>query len=188
VSPGAQPAGARRALAAAALIGVLGGIATGVVWVLPVASGWSGGAALAQGMAVLLVAWSVYRALRAVRQIAPALTFGAAVACGVACALTASAAFGTLLYVLYRWLSPDALNERYAGYVASVMRSGRPATAVAAELARLALHRAQYLDPAIAAATAAVTMACVGLVAAAYLAWAQRSAKLRASSSAGTRA
>ena len=156
------------------LVGLAGGVAAGVVWCIPVAARFGSGAGLAQGAALLIVAWSVHRAFNAATALVPGLGFGAAVGCGAAATGAASTAVAIILYALYAWLRPGVLAERYEAYVAIVTHSGRPATLVAAELARLAQHRARYLDPALAAGSAAATIGFVGLVAAAYLAWRRR--------------
>ena len=179
VSPTVATGRVRHALIAAALVGVLGGLAAGVVWIVPAWLGLATGGAIGQAAAVILIGWSVHRALLAATTVVPELGFGASIACGSAAASAAALITGGLLYVLYRWLRPEALGLRFAHYAEAISRSGRPPAVVERELARLLAQRAQYLDPALAAGGVAALLLFAGLAAATFLAWRWRAARAR---------
>ncbi len=169
----------RRAVIIALVVGLLGGAAAGLVWIVPAWLRLTAGSAVGEAAAVVLVAWSVHRALLAATMLVPDLGFGASIACGTSAASGAAVVAGGLLYVLFRWLRPEALAERYAGYVASIQHSGRPPAVVEFELGRLAAHRTQYLDPVIAAGGIAAMLLFAALAAATFLAWRWRAARRR---------
>ena len=171
--------GARPAVVVALLVGLLGGTAAGIVWVVPAWLRLEAGSDIGHAAAVALVAWSVHRALLAATTLVPELSFGASIACGSTAACAAALITGGMLYVLFRWLRPEALGVRYDRYITAISDSGRPAAVIEAELARLTTYRAQYLDPVVAAAGDAGMLLFAGLVAATFLAWRWRAARRR---------
>jgi hypothetical protein len=173
--PGPSPADPT---AIAVRFGVLGGLLASAFVVLPPLFDAGGGLTDYAGTMVAMLA--VFFGARALATAHPGLTYGRRVMLGTTLVLVASAIYGGALYLLYSRLRPTLLAERYSEYELRVRASGRTAEQVAAELARLAVQKVQYLDPAFQAAAQAVTLAFFGLVLATYSAWRWRVAQLLA--------
>lgn len=97
-----------RAIAAAAALGLCGGIAGGAIWAGGLMLG-QGISALAEALALLLVLRSVHAGLRAAALASPPLGPRLALVSGVAAAVGAGAGVAPCLYLLYAWLRPDLL-------------------------------------------------------------------------------
>ena len=157
------------ALAAGTRRGLAGGAAAVAVLLLPPLAGLEP-LALADFAATLAALLAVLASARAVAA-RGAAGFGPQLVATTLAALLASGLIAVANYLLYAWLRPALLAERYAK--ARALASGHG-------LATLMAHSAQQLDPAFQAFTAAVTTLFLALVFGAYLAWRARiAARLR---------
>jgi len=149
--------------------GVLGGVLASAFVVLPPALGAGGRLTDYAGMMIAMLA--VFFGSRAIGAAHPTLGYGRRAVLGTTIVVVASAIVGLALYALYAKLRPGLLGERYLEFQQRVRDSGAPPERVATELERLAMQKAQYLDPAFQALGTAGTLAFFGIVLAMYSAW-----------------
>ncbi|HUO96620.1 MAG TPA: hypothetical protein VMT92_10370 [Steroidobacteraceae bacterium] len=152
--------------AGAARAGTIGGLAAGLIAIVPALLGSSGDGRIVGYAALLAVLISVQVGARAAA-LAPA-GFAARLAAAALIAVLASALYGLALYLLYAALRPQLLTLRYSAYAAALWTSGLSPERQAAGLAELAARRAQYLDPAYQAVEGAGLALFCGLVLGAY--------------------
>ena len=161
--------------AGAAGAGLIGGLAAGLIAVVPALVGAGGDGRLVGYAALLAVLIAVQVGARAAAR-APA-GFRERLAAAALIAVIAAVLYGLALYLLYAVLRPELLTVRYAGYEAALWSAGLTPERQAAGLAALATRRAQYLDPAYQALEGAGLALFCGLVLGAYGAFRARVAR-----------
>jgi hypothetical protein len=170
-----KPRSAPGAAAVGVGFGAIGGALASAFMVLPATFGGAGRLADYAGTMVAMLA--VFFGGRALATAHPGLDYARRAASGVLLVATESAIVGVALYWLYAHARPALLEARYAALAARVRASGAGAERVAAELARMTEHRAQYLDPAYQALATAGTLAFFGCLLALWGAWRWRVAR-----------
>jgi hypothetical protein len=160
-----------RALALAALAGVVGGLLAGLIGIAPALLAPGSDGRFANYAAILVTLIAVQLGVRAVAAAPEDAGFRSRFAAATLIATLVAALDGLALYLLYAALRPGLLAVRLAGYEAQLWSSGLAPQRLATGLAALAARRAQYLDPLYQAAEAAGTLLFCGLVLGAYLAF-----------------
>ena len=154
--------------------GLGGGVIAALAMLVPALAAPGADARLGEYAGTMVALLAIHLGTRAVAAAEPMLAFGRRVGLATLLVTCASGVLGVGLYTLYRFLRPDLLAIRYTGFEARLAVSREPAARVAAELARLAEQKAQYLDPAFQALSTAGTVFFFGMLLALYSAWRSR--------------
>ncbi len=152
--------------------GLLGGCLAGLVSLLP-ALGAPALSPRVAGYAGLIVGLVVIR-FGTEKTPGAGASFGQRLALAGLLVTTLAAVTAAALCLEFTWLRPELLSERYAGYQALVRASAVAPATVAAELARLASHRAEYLSAGYQALSDASALFFFGMLLGAYGAWRER--------------
>lgn len=164
----------RRAVALAAVAGLVGGILAVLASVVPALLAPGGDGRFAGYAALLVTLIAVQLGARAAA--AQPLDGGFGPRLAAAALITALVALldGLGLYLLYAVFEPGLLAVRYAAYEARLWSAGGSPARLAAGLGALAARRAQLLDPLYQAVEGAGLLLFCGLILGAYLAFRAR--------------
>lgn len=154
--------------------GLGGGALATLAMLLPPLVAPAADARLGEYAGTLVALLTINLGMRAVMAAEPVLAFRRRVGLAALLVACASGVLGVGLYALYRFLRPDLLAIRYTGLEARLAASREPAARVAAELARLAEQKPQFLDPAFQAVSTAGTVFFFGMLLAFWSAWRSR--------------
>jgi hypothetical protein len=164
----------RRALALAAVAGLVGGVLACLAGIVPALVTPGSDGRFASYAAILVTLIAVQLGTRAATAGPADRGFGARLAAAALITALVALADGLGLYLLYAALRPGLLTARYAAYEAHLWSAGLAPQRLAAGLGALAARRAQFLDPFYQAVEGAGMLLFCGLVLGAYLAFRAR--------------
>ena len=154
--------------------GLVGGALAALAMLIPPLVAPGADARLGEYVGTLVALLAINLGMRSVVAAEPVLPFGRRIGLAALLVACASGVLGVALYALYRFLRPDLLAVRYTGFEARLAASREPAARVAAEIARLAEQKTQFLDPAYQAVSTAGTVFFFGMLLALWSAWRSR--------------
>jgi len=149
--------------------GLGGGIVASLVLIVPHLAGAAPASRLADYGALAAGLLAVQLGLGASAR--PAAAFRERMQCATVVAVTVSVITGLAAYLLFAVLRPTLLAIRFAAQQRAAAGSMSGAPRGARELASLAAHKAQYLDPLFQSVSTAATLLFFGLLLGAYGAW-----------------